>query len=164
MKYYPMRVYRSSFIDVLVKADSAQEAKADVNIWLSSTDDEEVFRDLTDDRAQYSIKYDGPGFDTIEEYNRSPITADFEIDMHPNKNQTEPRYDLHLNLYADKNNKTSPNYKCWPSLTMESVLNILQEYNKQYILTNKFPDYDMTSQAAANNCKAFYYECVKRED
>ena len=100
------------------------------------------------------VKY----FDTIEEYNRSGKIADFEIDMSPK--QTEPHYDLYLIIDEEP---CHFHRKVWQDITMESVLNILKEYDTQYILKKSAAQYNSMRDALKRNCDVLCYTCEKRE-
>ena len=157
MGYYLMRLTRSSHVDVLVKSDNLPQADKDFHEWLKN-DDECKVHELLNERDHDSISIERM-FETIEEYNRSDELADFEIDMSPK--QTEPRYDLYLIIDEEP---CHFHRKVWQDITMESVLNILKEYDKQYILKKSAAQYNIMRDALKRNCDVLCYTCEKRED
>ena len=158
MGYYLMRVNRSSFADILVKADTLANAEKRLDDWFDGRDNEDFNVLLSErDRDNTELKR---YFPTIEEYNRSGVVADFEINM-PDEPK-EPRYDLYIILDEEP---CHYHRKVWQDLTMESVLNIMKEYNQRYVLTKKSPYGVKLLDAVNRGCDAiFYYKAEKRKD
>ena len=132
---------------------------------------DKVFRDFYENGCEdYGISYDdfrihmNSSFeDHISDLCETPWDADNPDFLLTAPVQKEPKYDLYIRPINNSDMKNDGRRRAYFDRDMESVLSILQEFNKDYILKSTIAvDYGIYKDARERGVTVLYYSAERR--
>lgn len=156
MAIFRKKVKRYAEVTFAIEAKSKEDAQKLFDQWCiddsnnkCELSDTFAMREEEDEEIWMNV------YQNLDEYNRACCCDDFHILC---KKPKEPKYDLYFS-YEDKPNT----FKAYLGCTMTTVIEKVQENNKDYILKPSLGSYQAGVDAFRRGSNLLYYNCERRE-